>query len=185
MMRPMKRVGRRRAASAAALLVGAALVACGGPTPTAEPAEAAETEPVDRSDAEPATPAASVGVAGALEVGPLVDAIDPMVREALRPRMIRHGKDLTDLYGALRAGQRAEVARLARAIADEPQVAEAGPPDSANAGIPRAFFDAQSTLADRAGALAAAAKPGGGDEAALARALEGLADACNGCHQPR
>ncbi len=190
MMRRMERVGGRRAAGALALLLGSALIACGGSKPAAEPVT--EAPPPTMTPAEVERNAhAALGLttpedhATAIAVGPLVDSIELTVREAVRPRMIRHGQDLTDLYGALRAGQRGEVARLARAIADEPQVAQAGPPDSANAGIPKAFFDRQAALADRARALAEAAKPGGGDEAELARALEGLADACNGCHGPR
>lgn len=155
------------AALATALTVGPG---CGGTTaPSAAPA-AAEPTPAAPSPAQIA------------DVGPLVDEIDPTVREAVRPRMVRHGKDLADLYGAMRAGDRAEVARLAAAIAAEPDIAEAGPPDSVNAMIPAAFFEGQRRLERRARDLADVA---GATDGALGPAFESLADACDACHAPR
>lgn len=115
-------------------------------------------------------------------VGPLVDELGPEVRAAIHPRMVRHGKDLIDLYGAMQAGQRGEVARIAAAIADEPDIARSGPADSVNATVPAAFFERQAQLNASALALAKVARTPDG---ALAPAFEELAGACGGCHGPR
>lgn len=161
-----------------ALLFGIRLLACSStpPTPPSPPpaSGAAEAPAAEPPPAEtPAPPA---------QAGPLVESLPIEVRTLLEPRMIRHGRDLTDLYGAMKAGDAADVARLARAIADEPQVAAAGADDTLNAALPPAFFERQSELARRAEALATVAEAG--DPAAIEAAFERLADGCGGCHAP-
>lgn len=182
-----ERISITRALMAAAVGLATLASGCGGgkaPAPQPEPAVVTITPAeLERSAMRTLDLHTGPERSTVVAVGPIVESLEPMVREALRPRMNRHARDLTDLYGALHAGQRTEMARLATAIADEPQIAPSGPPDSANANIPAAFVEQQSALVERARAVAEAAE--GADDAALARALEGLADGCAGCHTPR
>ncbi|MCA9539045.1 MAG: cytochrome c [Myxococcales bacterium] len=136
--------------------------ACGAPQPPAE---------------EPVAPPAAAAPA------PLLPTLQDEVRTLLRPRMARHGKDLADLWGAMRADDRPAVARIARQVAEEPRLARPlgeAADDTLNATVPPAFFEFQDALAARAAALAEAAESD--DGARLAPAFNALADACARCH---
>lgn len=131
-----------------------------------------------RSAAEPSP--ANTGAAETMAGAPA--ELSPEVRRLLRPRMTRHAKDLADIYGSMRRGELELVARLASAIADEPRIARPtkDAQDTLNQALPARFFVAQDALAERAGALAAAAKRG--DVPAARAAFDAMTAECLGCH---
>jgi hypothetical protein len=109
--------------------------------------------------------------------------LSPAVRNLLRERMGRHGKTMSELVQAVIVLDYAQTVRLAREIAEEPQLARPLSHDATelNSSLPEEFFQLQQELHMRASSLAEAARTRNGAE--MAPAFGKLAETCVACHR--
>ena len=101
----------------------------------------------------------------------------------LRPRMVRHGDDVTDLMWAVLLLDRAQTHALAERVVAEPRLARAHglhELDTVNAALPPGFFVLQDELVTRAKAVAAASRQA--DDRVLSKAFGQLMETCVACH---
>lgn len=110
------------------------------------------------------------------------DYLSPLVRELLRRRMARHGRDMLSLVQSVLFLDRLTVQRLASDIAAEPRLTRpiAGGEEDLNSALPETFFVLQDALKSRATQLAQTAKAT--DDVALATSLGELMQTCVSCH---
>ncbi|MFN0063827.1 MAG: cytochrome c [Myxococcaceae bacterium] len=108
--------------------------------------------------------------------------LSEVARGLLRKRMIRHARDMSDLFVSVTLLLHHTVADLATRIATEPRITRPTPGaiDELNRSLPPKFFDLQDQLQSRARALAVAAAAS--DDAAMAAGFGRLIETCVACH---
>jgi len=104
-------------------------------------------------------------------------------RAVIHQKMADHGDQMNELVWAVVLLDRAETARIATAIAEQPRLARPSTGDATelNTALPPRYFELQDQLRDRARSLAAAAKDW--DSRVVARSYGQLAETCVACHE--
>lgn len=113
---------------------------------------------------------------------PEPEYLSPLARALLHGRMVRHGELMGELARAVVLLQYPRVAALARDVADEPQLGQAGTrePDALEAELSPDFFTFEAALRAHAQQLGEAARAK--DAAALGAHFGELARTCVSCH---
>ena len=108
--------------------------------------------------------------------------LNPLARQLLKTRMLRHSNDALALVHAVVLLDHRTAQRLATELASEPRLtrAIAGGEDDLNAALPERFFVLQDELRSRALELAEAAKKS--DSVQMSERLGELTKSCVACH---
>jgi hypothetical protein len=140
-----------------------------------------------RAEAKPAATPADTGASSSAAVAPRAKLPEPdwlpsEAREMLSARMQRHGEEMMLLLVSVMTLSHDDTMQLAEEVAAEPRLGRPSPgeTDTINARLPARFFELQDQLAERAHAVAAAAKAN--DDARIVRAYGQLAETCVSCH---
>jgi hypothetical protein len=113
---------------------------------------------------------------------PAPEYLPEAARIKLQERMEHHGADMMMLTASVLTLSYEDVTEIAWNVALEPKFSRPGPDsmDTLNASLPLRFFDLQDELADRARALAGAARAR--DHLKMVKAYGKLAETCVTCH---